>query len=93
MEVPNKEDLLLLVFSNLLTLQWFNSNAKSIDFPIAFENACLAAYRTKISSWDGSNNTANDYTVANNISTVKTISQTTVTTQKTGNSYFLAIGY
>ena len=93
MEVPNKEDLLPLVISNLLTLQWFISANSPIQFPIAFDNTSFAVYRTRITSWSGSSNTANDYTVANSISVVKAVTQSTVTVPFKSNSYFLAIGY
>lgn len=93
MEVPNQEDLLLLVFSILLTIQWFRSNLSSIQFPIAFDNNCFAAYRTRITTWSGSSNTANDYTVAKNTSVVKAVTQSTVTVPYASDSYFLAIGY
>ena len=78
---------------NNVCLQWFCSASSPINFPITFDNTCFAAYRTRITSWSGGSNTANDYTVAKNISVVKAVTQSTVTVQYAGNSYFLVIGY
>ena len=90
--MPYEKPTYQLDFNNVC-LQWFRSSTSPTNFPITFDNTCFAAYRTKITTWTGSSNTANDYTVAKNISVVKAVTQSTVTVTYAANSYFLTIGY